>query len=72
MFNPLEQFRILILQKLFFFNVDFSITNNTIILVIITIVFSFIFYVNNINNTYIPSKWQFFYHKRLPIRFTAL
>lgn len=59
-FNPLEQFRILILQKIFFGDLDVSITNNTIILFIITIFFILIFYVNYFNNTYIPSKWQFF------------
>lgn len=55
-FNPLEQFRILILQKLFFGNVDLSITNNTIILFIILIFFLSVFYVNYITNTYIPSR----------------
>ncbi len=59
-FNPLEQFRILILQKLFFGNVDLSITNNTIILFIILIFFLSVFYVNYITNTYIPSRWQHF------------
>lgn len=59
-FNPLEQFRILVLQKLFFGNLDISITNNTIILTVILIAFTFLFYVNYSNNTYIPNKWQYF------------
>lgn len=59
-YNPLEQFRILILQKIFFGNLDISITNNTLILFIITIFFLLLFYVNYLNNTYIPSKWQYF------------
>lgn len=58
-FNPLEQFRILILQRVFLGNLDISITNNTIILTIILVGFSFIFYVNYLNNTYILSKWQY-------------
>ncbi len=58
-FNPLEQFRISILQKLFFGNLDISITNNTIILFVILIGFTFLFYVNYSTNTYIPSKWQY-------------
>lgn len=58
-FNPLEQFRIMVLQKMFFGNIDISITNNTIILFVILIAFSFLFYVNYSTNTYIPSKWQY-------------
>jgi ATP synthase subunit 6 len=58
-FNPLEQFRILILQNFFFGNMDISITNNTIILFIILIAFMFLFYINYSSNTYIPSKWQY-------------
>jgi F-type H+-transporting ATPase subunit a len=58
-FNPLEQFRILVLQKIFFGAQDISITNNTIILVIVLIAFTFFFYVNQISNTYLPSKWQY-------------
>jgi ATP synthase subunit 6 len=58
-FNPLEQFRILILQKIFFGNLDISITNNTIILIVVLIAFVFLFYVNQLHNTYIPSKWQY-------------
>jgi len=58
-FNPLEQFRIMVLQKMFFGNIDISITNNTIILFVILIGFSFLFYVNYSTNTYIPSKWQY-------------
>jgi F-type H+-transporting ATPase subunit a len=58
-FNPLEQFRILILQNFFFGNIDISITNNTIILFIILIAFVFLFYINYSSNTYIPSKWQY-------------
>lgn len=59
-FNPLEQFRILVLQNLSFGGLDISITNNTIILSFISIAFFFIFYVNYLHNTYLPSKWQFF------------
>jgi len=55
-YNPLEQFRILVLQKIFFGNVDISITNNTIILFVMLIGFTFLFYVNYSTNTYIPSK----------------
>ena len=58
-FNPLEQFRILILQKIFFGNMDISVTNNTIILLIIALTFTFLFYINYFNNTYIPSRWQY-------------
>ena len=58
-FNPLEQFRIMVLQKMFFGNVDISITNNTIILFVILIGFTFLFYINYSTNTYIPSKWQY-------------
>jgi ATP synthase subunit 6 len=58
-FNPLEQFRIMVLQKMFFGNIDISITNNTVILFIILIGFTFLFYVNYSTNTYIPSKWQY-------------
>jgi len=58
-FNPLEQFRIMVLQKMFFGNIDISITNNTIILFIILVSFTFLFYVNYSTNTYIPSKWQY-------------
>jgi ATP synthase subunit 6 len=58
-FNPLEQFRIMVLQKMFFGNIDISITNNTVILFIILIGFMFLFYVNYSTNTYIPSKWQY-------------
>jgi F-type H+-transporting ATPase subunit a len=58
-FNPLEQFRIQILKKICFSGIDISITNNTIILLIVLIAFTFLFYVNNINNTYILSKWQY-------------
>jgi ATP synthase subunit 6 len=58
-FNPLEQFRIMVLQKMFFGNIDISITNNTVILFIILIGFTFLFYVNYSINTYIPSKWQY-------------
>jgi hypothetical protein len=55
-FNPLEQFRILVLKKIFFGDLDISITNNTIILLIVSIAFVFLFYVNYSYNTYIPSK----------------
>jgi len=55
-FNPLEQFRILVLQNLSFGGLDISITNNTIILSFISIAFFFIFYVNYLHNTYLPSK----------------
>jgi len=55
-FNPLEQFRILVLKKAFFGDLDVSITNNTVILTIILIAFTFLFYINYSNNTYIPSK----------------
>jgi hypothetical protein len=55
-FNPLEQFRIMVLQKMFFGNIDISITNNTVILFIILVGFTFLFYVNYSTNTYIPSK----------------
>lgn len=58
-FNPLEQFRIMVLQKMFFGNLDVSITNNTIILFVILIGFTFLFYINYSTNTYIPSKWQY-------------
>jgi ATP synthase subunit 6 len=58
-FNPLEQFRILVLKKIFFGDLDISITNNTIILLIVTIAFVFLFYINYSHNTYIPSKWQY-------------
>lgn len=58
-FNPLEQFRILVLQRIFFGNLDVSITNNTIILFIILVAFTFLFYINYSSNTYIPSKWQY-------------
>lgn len=58
-FNPLEQFRIQVLRKIFFGDFDISITNNTIILVIVLIGFTFLFYVNYVNNTYIPGKWQY-------------
>jgi len=58
-FNPLEQFRILVLKKAFFGDLDVSITNNTIILTIILIAFTFLFYINYSSNTYIPSKWQY-------------
>jgi len=58
-FNPLEQFRIMVLQRFFFGNLDISITNNTIILFVILIAFTFLFYVNYSTNTYIPSKWQY-------------
>lgn len=58
-FNPLEQFRILILQRLFFWDIDISITNNSIILFIIFIMFTLLFYINFSTNTYIPSKWQY-------------
>lgn len=58
-FNPLEQFRILILQKIFIGDLDISITNNTVILCLISIAFIFLFYVNQFSNTYIPSKWQY-------------
>ncbi len=49
----------MVLQKIFFGNVDISITNNTIILFIIFISFTFLFYINYSQNTYIPSKWQY-------------
>lgn len=49
----------MVLQKIFFGNVDMSITNNTIILFIIFISFTFLFYINYSQNTYIPSKWQY-------------
>lgn len=58
-FNPLEQFRIMVLQRFFFGNLDISITNNTVILFVILIAFTFLFYVNYSTNTYIPSKWQY-------------
>jgi len=49
----------MVLQKMFFGNVDISITNNTIILFVILIGFTFLFYINYSTNTYIPSKWQY-------------
>lgn len=58
-FNPLEQFRIQVLKKICFSGIDISITNNTIILLIVLIAFTFLFYVNNSNNTYVLSKWQY-------------
>jgi ATP synthase subunit 6 len=58
-FNPLEQFRIMILQRIFFGNLDISITNNTVILFVILISFTFLFYINYSINTYIPSRWQY-------------
>ena len=58
-YNPLEQFRILILQKIFFFDTDISITNNTVILIIITIFFCIFFIVVYFQNSYVISKWQF-------------
>jgi len=58
-FNPLEQFRIQVLKKICFSGIDISITNNTIILSIVLLAFTFLFYVNNSNNTYILSKWQY-------------
>jgi len=55
-FNPLEQFRIQVLKKICFSGIDISITNNTIILLIVLTGFTFLFYVNNSSNTYILSK----------------
>jgi len=58
-FNPLEQFRIQVLKKICFSGIDISITNNTIILLIVLTGFTFLFYVNNSSSTYILSKWQY-------------
>lgn len=58
-YNPLEQFRILVLAKINFGLLDISVTHNTIILVIISLFFTLFFFVNFHNNTYLISKWQF-------------
>jgi F0F1-type ATP synthase membrane subunit a len=59
LFNPLEQFRIMVLQKIVLGNIDFSITNNTVALLLITVIFMLLFYMNYLYNVYIPSRWQY-------------
>lgn len=59
LFNPLEQFRILVLTQLHLGPLDISITNNTAILLIISVFFSLFFYVNLSKNTFLISKWQY-------------
>jgi hypothetical protein len=54
--NPLEQFKILILQYIWIFQ-DISITNNTIILFFISLIFFIIFYVNYDFNSYLITSW---------------
>lgn len=59
LYNPLEQFRILILTK---FSIDFfdiSITNNTIILIVISLFFLLFFNFNLFRDIYITSRWQY-------------
>lgn len=60
-FNPLEQFRILILQKIVINDFDLSITNSTIILMIILFFFYVFFYLNLNNILYLPTRWQYFF-----------
>lgn len=60
MYSPLEQFEIKIWQKLFLNDIDFSITNNTITLTLITITLALFFIISYDEHTYLPSKWQLF------------
>lgn len=55
MFSPLEQFNILLFVPLSFIN----LTNNTVILLFITITFMVLFYIHFENVTFLPSRWQF-------------
>jgi ATP synthase subunit 6 len=59
LFSPLEQFRILVLARINFFNWDISITNSSIILSIIATFFVIFFYVNLEKNTYLFTRWQY-------------
>jgi hypothetical protein len=54
--NPLEQFRIMILQKIVFGGIDVSITNQTVVLLLVTIGFTVLFYVNYSHSGYILSR----------------
>jgi ATP synthase subunit 6 len=56
-FNPLEQFRILVFKNLILNTIDFSITNNTFILLFITFIFIFFFFINKFY--FMPTKVQF-------------
>lgn len=56
--NPLEQFRILVLAKCGFF-LDFSFTNNTAILFLILFIFIVLIYLNLNNILYLPTRAQF-------------
>lgn len=59
LFSPLEQFRILVLTRINFLNWDISVTNNTIILIIISIFFIVFFYVSLEKNKYLFTRWQY-------------
>ena len=58
MYNPLEQFKIMIVQKMNIMGIDLSITNNTSVLLFISIIFYLILGVNYQKRSFIPSKWQ--------------
>lgn len=58
MFSPLEQFNILALRNMGL-NCPIYITNNTIMLVFITIAFIVIFYLHSLYSTFLPSRWQY-------------
>lgn len=58
-FNPLEQFRILVLKKCIVDCHDFSLTNTGIILFLILFIFYLFFYLNLKDTLYLPSRWQF-------------
>jgi ATP synthase subunit 6 len=49
----------MVLQKIVLGNIDFSITNNTVALLLITVIFMLLFYMNYLYNVYIPSRWQY-------------
>lgn len=61
LFSPLEQFQILPLFSITFFFFDFSVTNETIFLILTTL-FSFLLFIGLNNGGYkiIPTRWQSF------------
>lgn len=58
--NPLEQFKILVLQKISFLGLDLSLTNSSLIIIFVAIIFFFYFHINYSFNSYLPTKFHFF------------
>lgn len=58
MISPLEQFEIIILQKIKFLSLDFSITNSTLFSVLAFLLLSLFFLFSTTNSKLLPGRWQ--------------